>query len=70
MHDIELKPCPLCGREAHIASGLGSDPDGHWCEIRCNICCLGLLVEGRPSKKYAEKDASARWNRRKFGGAR
>ena len=73
MIDFGLKPCPLCGGEAEVAS-LAQGHDYQKAVIKCAICGLTLALEtdirvgiSRSGKHTVEKeglDPIEAWNRR------
>lgn len=51
--EIELKPCPFCGGEAHVYQ----DYTGHY-TVQCDKCGIGTLSYNN------KKTAKRQWNRR------
>lgn len=67
----KLKPCPFCeGENLHIGELDGPLEDGMTIYVRCLDCGAtiegeGVYPEEKLRRKFALKDAAARWNRRK-----
>lgn len=57
-----LKPCPLCGGNAHIETYVL----GHFyfADVVCAKCKLYLIGEGARTKEQAEQAAAEKWNKR------
>ena len=60
MGDMELKPCPFCGGEAHAA--LAAYASGATAHALCDGCGAAVLGYGRGERGL--RDAAERWNRR------
>lgn len=58
----ELKPCPFCGGEAAVGSGLSNDEEYYF--VNCADCLAAtnhLICECAPKTK---KEAAGKWNQR------
>lgn len=66
MEKIELKPCPICGKQPKIKRDYGYEASGYgaWCTIKCgHIFKTHLKIEeGKASWERALYYASLRWN--------
>jgi len=63
----ELKPCPLCGKEAKIfqAPSFGSDNPTEYCSVRCtNEDCLMSCGIDALYELDERKDLEIAWNKR------
>lgn len=67
LSEIELKPCPFCGKEAHIYKS--AYPNG---ETAYNVCCLhyfGCYLENAIDADFETSDEAAEaWNGRVDNG--
>jgi hypothetical protein len=69
VYDINLKPCPVCGKKPRIKRDPGYEYAGFgaWCTIQCKPFLRKphlKIEEGKASWDRALQYAAERWNRR------
>ena len=68
MSEIKLKPCPFCGKEAHIIESYCKDTNFRGYYV--HHTCLRFMSSLRTGSFDTEKEAAREWNTRlhKDGG--
>lgn len=68
MDELELKPCPVCGRKPQIKRDISYESHGFgaWCTIKCKPLFKTHLIveEGKSTWERALRYAIDDWNRR------
>ena len=66
----ELKTCPFCGGTPKLSAFYDIDNRVWEAGVECQACEVGMYVYERPDQECAELDASTKWNRRAYEGAK